>query len=61
MHTVNLDAPEVQGMSNPIGIVRVHKKFKNDLIVYCEHISSIPTTEKGYGFNHCGILRRFGN
>ena len=58
-HAENYDKPEVQGMDNPIGIVRISNKWDNGLEAYCEHISSIPVWEYGLGFNHCGILLEF--
>ncbi len=60
MHSERLDSPEVQGIDNPVGIVRVHKK-SGRLEMYCEHISSIPIWERGHGFNHCGVLVRFND
>ena len=58
IHADKSARPEIQGLDNPIGIVRMSNKWDNGLETYCEHISSIPTWEKGYGFNHCGVLMR---
>lgn len=58
IHAEDLDYPEVQGLDNPIGIVRLEQKVNERVDGYCEHISSIPTWEQGYGFNHCGFTLR---
>jgi len=57
-HTEHYDKPEIQGMENPIGIIRGEIPLNNTTKIFCEHLSSIPTYEQGYGFNHCGGLIR---
>jgi len=47
--------PELTAMANPLGIVRLSADYKR-FTGFCEHISSIPVYERGYGLNHCGIL-----
>lgn len=57
-HSENGDAPEVTGMDNPIGILRgVYRQDNGEF--FCEHLSSIPVWEQGYGFNHCGYVYEF--
>lgn len=55
-HAEDYGAPEVQGLDNPLGIVRLEHRLNSHTKVFCEHISSIPAVERGIGFNHCGIL-----
>lgn len=43
------DKPEYQS-NNPLGVIRIENKG-----FFCEHISSIPDTEIGYGINMCGF------
>lgn len=56
-HTEGWDSPEVQGMNNPLGVVRGSSAVTGGEI-FCEHISSLPVWEQGLGFNHCGVLIR---
>jgi len=46
---LDTDNPEYSE-SNPLFILR--GEYKNG---FCEHISSIPDKEKGYGLNMCGV------
>jgi len=55
-HTPGADRPEIQGMGNPLGIVRGAWGQGFKIEGFCEHISSIPVWEQGYGLNHCGVL-----
>jgi len=50
---LNVDKPEYNG-SNPLLVIR--SEYENG---FCEHISSIPDREKGYGLNMCGVGIKF--
>ena len=54
VHNRKLDGPEYGG-SNPLGFLRAET---DDGRYFCQHTSSIPDTEKGYGLNTCGIKTR---
>ena len=45
----DIDNPEYSG-SNPLFVLRIEKGN-----LFCEHVSSIPDVEKGYGLNMCGF------
>lgn len=47
--------PEVD-LPSPLGILRFEYKTEKENIIFCEHISSIPSDEEGHGLNHCGFL-----
>jgi hypothetical protein len=49
----DIDKPEYSG-NNPLFVLRVEHEN-----MFCEHISSIPDVEKGYGLNICGAGVRF--
>lgn len=55
-HPETFDAPEVTGLQNPLGIVRFEQQLSERTKLFCEHVSSIPVHEDGYGLNHCGVL-----
>ena len=52
-------APEVD-LSDPLGIIRMEYNLIKDknggIDLFCEHVSSVSSDEKGYGLNHCGIM-----
>jgi len=50
---LDIDNPEYSG-SNPLLVIR--SEYKNG---FCEHISSIPDIEEGYGLNMCGMGIKF--
>lgn len=60
VHPPSKDAPEITRMDNPLGVLRLEHKFGNKTVGYCEHTSSIPVRERGYGLNVCGIMREIG-
>jgi hypothetical protein len=47
--------PEVD-LPDPLGILRLEYETEKETVIFCEHISSFPKTEKGAGLNHCGFL-----
>ena len=49
----SMDKPEYNG-KNPMFIIRGDKEM-GAFTGFCEHISSIPDKEDGYGLNMCGI------
>jgi hypothetical protein len=53
VHPESLDAPEFNA-PNPIGILGA-EYTKGRYTGFCEHRSSIPYTEEGYGLNECGV------
>lgn len=46
-------------MDNPIGRFGVRYTTEADTEIYCEHLSSIPDTDDGYGLNRCGAAILF--
>ena len=60
VHPPSKDAPEITRMDNPLGVLRLEHKFGDKTVGYCEHISSIPVREYGYGLNVCGVMREIG-
>lgn len=53
-HLEKHDDPEFNG-NNPLGIIGAeydYGRFRG----FCEHQSSIPDWEVGYGFNECGVI-----
>ena len=52
-----LDRPEYNG-SNPLFVIRSQAE-NNNAFAFCEHISSVPDKEKGYGLNLCGAGLKF--
>lgn len=52
VHPVRTDKPEYDE-PNPLGVIRFES---DDRTFFCEHISSIPKTEQGYGLNMCGFM-----
>jgi hypothetical protein len=57
MHLETKDAPEFYA-PNPIGILGLEKKHKQ-FTGFCEHRSSIPYYETGWGLNECGVKYTF--
>lgn len=58
VHPPGLDAPE-HFAPNPVGAVGAETIPFHKVTGFCEHISSIPYYEDGYGFNWCGVRREF--
>jgi hypothetical protein len=54
MHHERWDAPEIN-LPNPIGIIGAEYRADENVVLYCEHLSSIPLQESGYGLNLCGF------
>lgn len=57
LHSEGADAPEFYA-PNPIGIIGLEKKIGR-FSLFCEHRSSIPYLEEGYGLNECGAKVHF--
>lgn len=53
VHSTGIDRPEIN-LDNPIGIVGFKHEADDNLTMFCEHHSGIPTSEVGYGYNVCG-------
>lgn len=51
--------PEIANFPPPLGILRFEYETDSNSDIFCEHISSIPNAEIGYGLNHCGVLFKF--
>lgn len=52
VHPQGADAPEFYA-PNPIGIVGAEWRHE-EITLFCEHRSSIPHIEAGFGLNECG-------
>jgi hypothetical protein len=60
-HAVRHDAPEIDGEDNPLGYIRIEAPEWHRVHLECQHVSSLPRLEDGYGFNGCaGMLRVWG-
>jgi len=57
MHLEKQDAPEFYA-PNPIGILGGEYKMSR-FSTFCEHRSSIPYREYGWGLNECGVKYLF--
>ncbi len=55
-HELARDNSERIDFGNPLGILRMEYKTQKGNTLFCEHISSIPSVERGNGFNHCGFM-----
>ncbi|NIP73023.1 MAG: hypothetical protein GWO16_08335 [Gammaproteobacteria bacterium] len=51
VHAEEWDRPEVDGMDNPLGFVRLVYELDERATLELEHTSSMPVWEDGYGFN----------
>lgn len=51
------DSPEYDG-ANPLFVIRSQSEDER-FFYFCEHVSSVPDTEKGYGLNMCGAGVKF--
>ena len=59
VHPESLSKPEYYA-PNPIGILGGEYQY-NRWISFCEHRSSIPYWEQGYGLNECGVKMVFNH
>lgn len=58
-HSYTYDAPEYEG-TNPLGMIGAEKQlYGGRVVVFAEHISSMPDYERGYGINMVGVKYYF--
>lgn len=53
VHSIHNDKPEIQ-LQNPIGEVEIGVE-RNNTSIFLRHFSSIPQSERGYGYNSIGV------